>query len=74
MWTRMLNYGANHNHMDRIIALKQSESENVAPKYYMAKDHKKEGGFRPIVSGCSSDTLGLSNTLSEAVVAVCMAL
>ena len=38
----------------------------------MAKDHKKEGGFRPVVSGCNSDTLGLSNALSEVVEAVCV--
>ena len=39
----------------------------------MYKDHKAEGGYRPVVSGCNSDTLGLSNTLSEIIEAVCMA-
>ena len=38
----------------------------------MYKDHKAEGGYRPVVSGCNSDTLGLSNTLSEIVESVCM--
>ena len=44
---------------------KLCSSENAAPKYYLFKDHKTEGGYRPVVGGCSSDTLGLSNTLSE---------
>ena len=39
----------------------------------MYKDHKVEGGYRPVVSGCSSNTLGLSNTLSEIVESICMA-
>ena len=43
-WTRMVNTGINHNHLDRIIASKQSESENAASKYFMYKDHKVEGG------------------------------
>jgi len=72
-WTRMMNTGMNHDHLERIIASKQSESENAASKYFMFKDHKAEGGYRPVVSGCNSDTLGLSNTLSEIVEAVCMA-
>ena len=73
-WTRILNTGKNHDHMDRIMTSKICESENVAPKYFMAKDHKIEGGFRPVVSGCNSDTLGLSNTLSEVIESVCMAI
>ena len=70
--TRMMNSGENHDLMDRIMTSKQSESENAATKYHMYKDHKAEGGWRPVVSGCKSDTLGLSNTLSETVEAVCM--
>ena len=37
----------------------------------MYKDHKKEGGWRPVVSGCNSNTLGLSNLLSDLVESVC---
>ena len=69
-WCRMLNSGINHGHQDRINRSKLCSSENAAPKYYMYKDHKVEGGFRPVVGGCNSDTLGLSNTLSEVVEAV----
>ena len=39
----------------------------------MFKNHKIEGGYRPVVGGCNSDSLGLSNTLSELVESVCMA-
>ena len=71
-WTRILNSGLNHDHMDRIMKSKLCSSENPAPKYFMYKDHKVEGGYRPVVGGCNSDTLGLSNTLSEVVEAVAM--
>ena len=40
----------------------------------MYKDHKLEGGFRPVVGGCNSDILGLSNILSELIESVCMAI
>ena len=73
-WTKMLNSGVNHNQMERILESKSCSSENVAPKYFMFKDNKVEGGYRPVVSGCNSDTLALSNTLSEVVEAVCMAI
>ena len=36
----------------------------------MFKDHKAEGGFRQVVGGCSSNTLGLSNMLSEVLESV----
>ena len=63
-WCKMLNYGKNHGHQDRIEKSELCSSENAAPKYYLFKDHKDEGGYRPVVGGCTSDTLGLSNTLS----------
>ena len=70
-WTKILNSGKNHGHLDRILKSKIMNSENAAPKYYMFKDHKVEGGYRPVVSGCNSNSLGLSNTLSEVVESVC---
>ena len=69
-WCRILNSGINHEHQDRIIKSKMSVSENAAPMYFLYKDHKIEGGYRPVVGGCNSDTLGLSNILSEAVESV----
>ena len=73
IWTKMLNSGLNHGHLERVMKSKLCSSENSAPKYYMVKDHKIEGGYRPVVGGCNSDTLGLSNTLSEVVESVCNA-
>ena len=73
-WTNILNSGTDHGHKDRILKSKQSESQNSASKYFMYKDHKLEGGYRPVVSGCNSDSLGLSNTLSEVIESVCMAI
>ena len=73
-WSRILNSGKNHDHEDRIVKSKLCSSENSAPKYFMYKDHKVEGGYRPVVGGCNSDTLGLSNTLSEVVEAVAMSI
>ena len=44
-WCKMLNSGANHEQQDRIMKSKLCSSENAAPKYYMYKDHKVEGGY-----------------------------
>ena len=48
-WCRMLNSGLNHNHQERIEKSKLCSSENAAPKYFIFKDHKVEGGYRPVV-------------------------
>ena len=65
-----MNSGSHHEHQERIVKSKLSSSENAAPMYFMYKDHKVEGGYRPVVGGCNSDSLGLSNILSEAVESV----
>ena len=73
MLTKAMNIGENHNHLSRIVASKITTSENTAPKYYLYKDHKKVESWRPVVSGCSSNTLGLSNLLSEMIESVAKA-
>ena len=73
-WTNILSSGKDHGHQDRILKSKQSESQNCAPKYYVHKDHKVEGGYRPVVGVVNSYSLGLSNTLSDLVESVCMAI
>ena len=40
----------------------------------MHKDHKKGGGFRPVVSGCGANTLGLSNMLSDIIESLSMSI
>ena len=73
MLVKMFNMGENSNHLQRILDSKLTNSEQAAPKYYMFKDHKEGGGWRPVVSGCSSNTLGMSNLLSEIVESLCSA-
>ena len=55
MWLKVLNAGETHGHFSRIKSSKTIVSETAAPKYFMYKDHKSGGGYRPVVSGCSSD-------------------
>ena len=43
--TTILSSGVDHNHQDRNMKSKQSESQNCAPKYFMYKDNKAEGGL-----------------------------
>ena len=74
MWTKILNAGENHGHHSRITNSKVMNSEISANKYFMYKDHKKESGYRPVVSGCTSYTLGLSNMLSDIVESLCLSL
>ena len=57
--------------MERILNSKVVNSENTAPKYYLFKDHKEGEIWRPVVSGCSSNTLGLSNVLSDIIESLC---
>ena len=40
----------------------------------MFKDHKSKGGYRQVVGGCSSNTLGLSNMISEVLESVAAAI
>ena len=62
----MLNSGANHNHQKRILDSKICSSENKAPRTTRSRGVETCGGRLQL-------TLGLSNTLSEVVEAVCMA-
>ena len=72
MLCKIMNIGEDNGHLQRIIESKETYSEMAAPKYFLFKDHKKEKeAYRPVVSGCSSNTLGLSNLLSEMVESVC---
>ena len=70
-WSRMTRAGENMEHNKRIINSRTSKSNNTANLYYLHKDHKKEIKFRDVASGStSSNTLGLSNAISELVEAI----
>ena len=71
MLLKVFNAGESHNHLTRITNSKIVNSENTASKYYLFKDHKEKESWRPVVSGCTSNTLGLSNLLSDVVESLC---
>ena len=67
MWTKIINAGEAHGHNSRIKNSKMVKSEIAAAKYFMYKDHKGGETYRPVVSGCCSNTLGLSGILSDVI-------
>ena len=65
-WSKMWDTGGEHGHLGRVIDSKVSHSENVSIMYVVYKDHKKDPGeSRPIVTGNSGHTRGLSNSVSN---------
>ena len=64
-WANIWNSGKDHKHFDRIVTSKITHSENVADLYLMYKDHKAGNKTRPTATGCTSNTLGLSNAVAE---------
>jgi len=45
----MTNLGDEHGHYTRMNEFKLN-SELLAPRFYMFRDHKSVGGWRPVVS------------------------
>ena len=67
-WCRMWRTGENHGHEDRVRQSKVTSSENRAELYLTYKDHKSvPGKTRPIATGCTSNTLALSSSVSTLV-------
>ena len=65
-WAKMWGSGETWGHKGRIIDSKVTKSNNTADMYLLYKDHKKEKGkTRPVVTGCTSNTRGLSNSVSD---------
>ena len=70
-WSKMWNSGENHGHMPRIMESKVTKSKNSSDMYLLYKDHKIEPGkTRPVVTGNTSDTRGMSNNVSDLLEAV----
>ena len=69
-WANIWGTGQDHKHFERVVASKTTHSENVADLYLMFKDHKPGLKTRPTATGCSSNTLGLSNAVAEVLEAV----
>ena len=71
MWLKMTGLGEAHNHEGRARESKIVKSQNLASMYLLLKDHKQKLSTRPVVSGCDSNTLGLSNMVAELLEAIC---
>jgi len=71
MITNIFNIGENHKHLKRVQESVITHSETSSPMYYLFKDQKMKPGWRPVVSGCNSNTVGISNILSDIVESIC---
>ena len=70
-WCKMWGTGRAHDQEDRVRQSKVTNSENRADLYLSYKDHKKVAGkTRPIATGCTSNTLALSNSVSTLIESV----
>ena len=69
-WGKMWGSGDNHDHRSRIVNSKKTCSENTADMYILLKDHKEGEKTRPIVTGCTSNTLGMSNNVASVLEAI----
>ena len=69
-WGKLWRSGEDHDHRSRIINSKKTSSENTADLYILLKDHKEGEKTRPVVTGCTSNTLGMSNNTASIMEAV----
>ena len=69
-WGKLWRSGDHHDHRGRMINSKKTSSENTADMYILLKDHKEGEKTRPIVTGCTSNTLGMSNNTASVIEAV----
>ena len=70
LWSKITNAGSSFKHLDRIISSKKSLSNNLESLYFLLKDHKLVLAARTVVKGCNSNSLGLSNSVSDFLEAV----
>ena len=64
-WAKIWGSGEARGHKDRIIDSKVVSSEQLADLYLTYKDHKEGRKTRPVVTGCSSNSMGFSNSVSD---------
>ena len=69
-WCKMWRSGQRHGHLARIMTSKTTTSNNVASMWLALKDHKEGGKSRGIVTGCTSNSKGMSNAVSDVLEAV----
>ena len=69
-WCKIWRSGKKHGHTGRIMTSKSTTSNNVASMWLALKDHKNGDKTRGIVTGCTSNSKGLSNSVSDVLEAV----
>ena len=69
-WCKIWRTGKNHGHTGRIMTSKTTTSNNVASLWLALKDHKSGDKTRGIATGCTSNSKGLSNSVSDILEAV----
>ena len=67
----MTGMSERQGHESRTRESKISRSQNIAKMRLLLKDHKVKLCTRPVVSGCDSHKLSLSNMVSDLLEAVC---
>ena len=65
MFIKITGMGDTWGHGPRMRASKMTKSKNTASLFLQLKDHKAVLDSRGVVSACNSNTVGLSNILSE---------
>jgi hypothetical protein len=70
MWNKMLNQGEDHQHGDRIHDSLVTHDQALAVMTLLLKDHKAGNKTRQVVTGNSSNSVGLSITVSMFLEAV----
>ena len=68
---KIVNAGEARGHIESILSSKKVNYESSAPKFYRFTNHKESESWRPVIAGCSSNTLDLSNILSDIVESLC---
>ena len=74
MHIKMQGMGENWGHTKRMRGTAMTRSQNLASLRLLLKDHKKELKTRQVVSGCDSNTVGLSNIMSDLVESIANAI
>ena len=57
--------GLDHNHVDRVVSSTTTKSNNLADMKILYKDHKPGRKTRPVVTGCSANTQGLTELVAN---------
>ena len=70
MWIKMWGVGEHHNHTSRVRESRITHSKNIASMTLLLKDHKKDLSSRPVVSGNTSNTRGMSIMVSQVLESV----